>query len=141
MKLDWINIVFLLGALQGGVFLIGINLKHPFTSACKQSLSALLLTIIVAMVYYLSWVNEWSVFFPYINFLGSAAWMAICPIYLMLTKTFIYPNYTLKKHHLLWLTIPLLFCIEGVLNVLGIEYGIFNWLKDPEIYMDIWFTI
>ncbi|MEM6628096.1 MAG: AraC family transcriptional regulator [Bacteroidota bacterium] len=138
MELSVISLVYLFGSLQGLVLLLGIHTDKSLRSPLKISLSLLLISFILVTVYYSVILNRATHIFPYVDSLGLAAWMAICPAYFLLCACLVYPNFQLKISHLGWFSISILFVLEGLLTSLGFPVWIYNLVHNPTLFLDIW---
>ncbi len=138
MNLTLISLIYLFGAVQAALLLVGINLKKPFVSDLKKIISLLLLAMMITMVYYVVIVNAYENIYPYIDSLGSAAWMSIAPLYYLLNLSIQIPKWELKRKHLFYFILPLIFWGEGVLTTLGFPWHLYHFINNPQLFLDLW---
>ena len=141
MNSSVLNIVFLFGALQALLLIIGVNIRNPLNSSKKQSTTLLLSIIILALVYYVSIGFEWNNFYNYYWILGSTSWMAIAPSYFLFTNSLTTDNFKFKKKHLWYFSVAAIFLLDGAINLFKPEYGLFTWIDTMETYLDVWMLI
>ncbi|MEM9823613.1 MAG: helix-turn-helix domain-containing protein [Bacteroidota bacterium] len=138
MKITFFSLIYLFGAAQAGLLLLGINWTKPFLSDTKKIISLLLLAMMIAMVYYVLVVNAYSFPYPFFNALGSAAWMAIAPLYYLLNLNILLPKWQLTSKHLAYGFFPLLFIAEGLFNTVGLPWPLYYLLENAAHYLDFW---
>ncbi|MEM9052232.1 MAG: hypothetical protein AAGC47_09295 [Bacteroidota bacterium] len=112
MSNELLNYLFILGAMQAFILMIGLNINEPFRGMAKKIASVLLLNVILMMGYYLVLLNRIELVYPYINSLGSAAWMAFFPLYYFLCESLTKPKFQFKKEHWALMIVPVLFVVE-----------------------------
>lgn len=138
MILNWINFIFLFGAAQAALLMVGINLRKPLASDLKQVTTLLLSAMLIAMVYYIVILNQYETIYPYINSLGTAAWMSIAPLYYLLILSLQVPKWELQPKAWLYFILPILFCLEGILTTLGFPWHLYDLINNPQFYLDLW---
>lgn len=121
MKIAIGSLIYVLGAVQSLVLIVGLNLKRPFRSDTKILLSLLLGAMFIVMVLYAIYLNNFYQLFPHLDSLASAAWMAIPPLYYLLFVSLHDDKWQLNWRHLMYFPISLLFWLEGVLTTLGVQ--------------------
>jgi len=141
MNSTLLNIIFLFGAFQALLLIVGVNISRPLKSSKKKATTLLLLIIFLAMVYYVSIVSEWKQFQAYTWVLGNSSWMAIAPAYFIFTKSLISDSFSFKWIHLLFFCIPIIFIIDGLITSIYPNYGMFSWIETMETYLDKWMLI
>ena len=127
-----------MGALQGLILLVGININKSGRKALRRAMSLLLVAVILAMIYYIVIINKYTTIYYYIDSLGTAAWMAICPAYYLLCYCLANPKNCLLPKHLFWFSISLAFVLEELLTTLGLPISIYSLINDPLLFLDIW---
>lgn len=137
MKMSVVSIVYLLGALQASLLVVGINLKEPFRTDRRKILTGLLLAIIVVMIYYTVVITEYIPLYAYTDSLGTAAWMAVFPLYYLLHRSLLETSWKLSWKHLALFPVTLLFLVEGVVTTLGVEIWVYG-LLGPQLFLDLW---
>ncbi len=138
MNISIESLIFLFGAVQALLLIIGINLNKPLYSDLKKITTLLLLAMMTIMVYYVVYLNKYYFILPYIDSLGTASWMAIAPLYYLLLLSIQVPKWRLTKKHLLYLTIPMIFVVEAFLTTLGFPYSVFSWATSGQMALDAW---
>lgn len=138
MQLNVVNIIYALGALQGFILLVGININKPLQTSLKKAISLLMASIFVVMVYYLVLLNEYDPIYPYIDSLGSAAWMAICPTYYLICRSLTSPQWQLSWKHLALFPFTILFMIEALITTLGFEVWMYKLVDNNQLFLDLW---
>lgn len=138
MNISFFSLAYLLGAIQAIILLFGINLKNPLISNLKKTTSLLLIAIMLTMIYYVVIINSFEGIYPYIDSLGSAAWMAITPFYYLLNLSIQRPKWAFKKKHILYFVLPIAFLIEGALNTLGYPFKLYHLANSAAHYLDLW---
>jgi len=134
-----VSIVYLLGALQALLLVVGINLKEPFRTDRRKILTGLLLAIIVVMVYYTVVITAYSPLYAYTDSIGTAAWMAVFPLYYLLHRSLLLPNWRLGRKHMLLFPVTLLFLVEAVVTTLGVEVWVYGLLGE-QLFLDLWMS-
>lgn len=138
MYISLFSIIYLFGALQALLLIVGINLNRPLASDLKRIITALLGVVMVILFYYVIVLNEYYTIYPYIDSLGTAGWMALTPLYYLLCLSIQIPKWQLQKQHLIYFIIPYIFMIEGFLTTLGFPVWLYQLLGEPQLYLDIW---
>ena len=141
MNSTLLNTIFLFGAFQALLLIVGVNMRRPLDSSKKKATSLLLVIIFAAMIYYVSIVSKWKGFYLYTGIIGSSSWMAIAPAYYLFIVTLTSPKFNFKRIHLLYFFIPLVFIIDGIVNSIFPDYGMFYWVDTMELYLDVWMLI
>lgn len=132
------SLIYLFGAAQALLLIIGLNLNKPLLSDRKKITTLLLLAMMTTMIYYVVIINKNSVIFPYIDSIGTASWMAIAPLYYLLNKSIRTAQWELKAHHWFYLSIPVIFLVEGFLTTLGLNVWWYEIVNDTQLYLDLW---
>ena len=138
MQLSVISLIYLLGALQALILVVGINLNQPFKGQPKQILTTLLTAILVVMVYYLVIMTEYAPLYSYTDSLGTAAWMAIFPLFYLLSCSLANPSWKLQWKHLFLFPVTLLYLIEAPLTTLGFTETLYTYVGAPQLFLDLW---
>jgi AraC-like DNA-binding protein len=138
MKITVLSLIYLLGAIQAVLLLFGINLNNPLISNLKKTTSLLLTAIMITMVYYVVILNHFQGIYPFIDSLGSAAWMAITPFYYLLNLSIQQPKWEFQKSQILYFIFPIAFLIEGALNTLGYPFKWYQLASSVQSFLDLW---
>jgi AraC-like DNA-binding protein len=141
MNLSVWSLIYLFGAAQALLLIIGVNLNKPLLSDRKKITTLLLLAMMMTMIYYVVVINEIIAVYPYIDSLGTASWMAIAPLYYLLNKSVRTAQWELKTYHLWYLIIPVIFMIEGFLTTLGWKVWLYGLVNDLKLYLDLWMLL
>lgn len=138
MTVQLFSVCFLFGTFQAILLLIAVNVKAVLPQRQRFLVSGLLLSLGMAMFYYVVILNEYTVIYPYVDSLGSAAWMAIMPFFYLVSKSLLPISWRMDWKHQLLLFIPVLFVLEGWLTTLGFPVWWYQWIDNPSLYLDIW---
>lgn len=138
MEVNATSLIYLFGAAQALLLIIGINYRQPLVSTTKLVTSILLIVMLFLMLYYAILLNGFHAFSPYIHSLGSAAWMAITPAYYLMLKSIREPKWKLQWKHLLYFIFSLILLAEFALTSLGIPAWLFLLANDSGLYLDVW---
>ncbi|MEM1322705.1 MAG: helix-turn-helix domain-containing protein [Bacteroidota bacterium] len=138
MKISFLSLIYLIGAVQGLILLLGININKPGRGALRQAMSVLLIVVSLAMVYYIILINRAGQVYSYVHTVGTAAWMALCPAYYLLCCCLVNPEYRLRRRHLSYFSVSLFFVLEELLVRLGLPFRLYDWINDPLLFVDIW---
>jgi len=137
MKMSIVSILYLLGALQAALLVVGINLKEPFRTDRRKILTGLLLAIIVVMIYYTVVITAYIPLLAYTDSIGTAAWMAVFPLYYLLHCSLLKADWRLSWQHLLLFPVTLIFLVEAITTTLGVEIWIYGLLGE-QLFLDLW---
>lgn len=141
MKSSLLNIVFLFGAFQALLLIIGVNIRKPFRSSKKKATSLLLFIFFLVMIYYVSAISEWTTFYKYTWMFGSSSWMAIAPAYFIFLKALVDYDFKFKKLHILYFFVSLIFFLDGIWTSYYPNLGMFSSIATAEKYLDVWMLI
>jgi len=141
MLLQIISLLYVLGAGQAVLLIIGINLKKPLYSDLKKLISLLLMTMLFAMVYYLVIIHKMERWYPFVDSIGTAAWMAIAPAFYLLNLSLKEPSWALRWRHMVWFIVPIMYGLEGFLNTLGVTWTFYGLIGDARVYLDLWMVL
>lgn len=141
MNITVVSLIYLFGAAQAVLLLVGINLNKPLYSDLKKVTSFLLLAMMITMIYYIIIVNRYTPLYPYIDSLGTAAWMSIAPFYYLLNLCIQVPRWELSTRHLTYFIVPIIFLFEGFLTTLGLPVWLSIFVNNAQLYMDLWMLV
>lgn len=141
MKFNLISIVYLLGALQAFVLLVGINIRQPLQTDLKKIMTSLLATLVVLMVYYIVVITQHWPLYPYVDSLGTAAWLALCPLYYLLCRSLSEANWRLSARHFLLFPVTLIFLIEAAVTTFGGAPSLYDLVHQPQLFLDLWIAV
>ncbi|MEO1450793.1 MAG: hypothetical protein AAFV07_14785, partial [Bacteroidota bacterium] len=137
MEVNWITLVFLAGAFQALVLLIGINVREPLQGIRKRLVSGLLLTVFLIILYYATVLAGNETMLPYLDSLGSAAWMALFPLFFLISKVLTEQDWTPGWQALLLFPLTIIFLVEGLITTLGVKFWLYQQVSYP-LFLDIW---
>lgn len=132
------SIVFVLGAAQAAILLLGINIHKPLHSDLKKITSLLLFNMMMVMIYYVVILNKFEQLYQLMGPIGTAAWMAITPPFYLLCKSLLLPHWTLRAKHLIYFIIPLYFLVTPLLLLMNIDIRLWALIQDAQIFLDAW---
>ncbi|MEN0004510.1 MAG: helix-turn-helix domain-containing protein [Bacteroidota bacterium] len=141
MTIQPFSLLFLFGTFQSLLMLIALHSESALPKAQKKLVSALLTILGVVLLYYVIIVNEYYSVYPYIDSLGTAAWMALMPTFYVLTKSLTNPSWQLKWRHIILFAVPLSFVAEGILTTAGLPIWLYAWVGNADRYLDIWMLL
>ena len=132
------SLLFLFGALLAFLMLIALNIERAIPTTQRRLVSSLLICLGVVLIYYVVAINKYYSIYPYIDSFGTAGWMAIMPVFYLLTMSLMNEGWRLKWKHLLVVFVPLIFMVEGVLTTAGLPVWFYSLISDGNVYLDIW---
>ena len=138
MNISLFSLIYLFAATQALLLIIGINLNQPLSTDLKKVTTAFLMVLVLVLFYYVIALNEYHVIYPYIDSLGTAAWMALTPFYYLLCQSVQDAKWQLTKQHLWYFILPTVFVIEGCLTTLGLPVWLYSLVGQPQLYLDLW---
>jgi len=141
MEINMESLPFVLGIFQSLILIVGINIRTPFKTLQLKTTTFLLLTMMLLMCYYTLYLNEQYWLLQQLNSFGSAAWMALAPVYYLFYRSYAHPSWRFKTQTLLVLLIPFLFFTEGCLQLLNIPFGWYSLINDSLLYLDVWMAL
>ncbi len=137
MLINWTTLILFLGALQALIVLIGINIREPFQGLRKRLISGWLVAVFLIISYYgLVLVGDLTIL-AYIDSLGSAAWMAIFPLFFLIAKSLTEPEWRPRWTVLCLFPVTLMFWIEGIITTLGVDFWLYQQV-DYRLFLDVW---
>ncbi len=137
MLINWTTLILFLGALQALVVLIGINIREPFRGLRKRLISGWLVAVFIIISYYaLVLVGDLTIL-AYIDSLGSAAWMAIFPLFFLIAKSLTEEEWRPKWTVLFIFPLTLIFWIEGIITTFGVDFWLYQQV-DYRLFLDLW---
>ena len=131
------SLIFIFGASQALLLIIGINYKKALSSSLQSVISLLLLAIGFAMLYYILLLNEVMDQVPLLSYVGLAAWMAIAPLYYIVSEILHDPKWKLRWIHLIYFPFTISYLLEGIAVHFGWP-GFYHLLQNPQLYLDLW---
>ncbi len=132
------SIVFVLGAAQAAILLLGINIQKPLHSDLKKITSLLLFNMMMVMIYYVVILNRFEQLYLLMGPIGSAAWMAITPLFYLLCKSLLLPRWTLRAKHLAYFIVPFYFLLAAMLRFVNIDIRLWALIQDVQLFLDVW---
>jgi len=138
MSISIFSLVYLFGAAQAFLLIIGFNLNKPLVSDLKKIATAFLLNIMLVLFYYVIALNGYHAIYPYVDSLGTAAWMALTPFYYLLCLSIHDAKWQLRRQHLWYFIVPFIFIVEGFLTTLGFPIWLHQLIGQPQLYLDLW---
>ncbi|MFK7784309.1 MAG: helix-turn-helix domain-containing protein [Crocinitomicaceae bacterium] len=84
-------------------------------------------------------MNRIEAVYPYIDSLGTVAWMAIAPFFFLVCLSTSRIDWKLSWKHLLYFPVSLVFALEGISTTLGSEFWIYSLFQG--YFLDIWMLL
>ncbi len=131
------SLIFLFGAIQAVILIIGINIRKPLYSDLKKVTTLLLLVITVVLLYYTFVLNRVYAVMPFIDSLGSACWMAIAPSFYLLCLSVKEPKWALHKRHITYFAFSFIFILEEIFTTFNFNAWQF-FISTADQYLDCW---